>query len=137
MATAGSSAVLEIHALQCKVSGLMTLFEQVFYPTFSFGCALGAYLSWKASGRGPIGQVLVLLLAVAVVWCALILAVGWGYDAWQSMPDAPDEAFADGAALTGSLLFGWMPSGFGCLLIWIVGHAVRHTRNRARDRATP
>ncbi len=111
-------------------------FELLFYPTFGAGCALGTFLSWKASGRGPMGQVLVLLLAVTVVWFSLILAVGWGYDAWQSMPGAPDEAFADGASLAGSLLFGWLPSGFGCLMVWIIGHAVRRTGDRARDQAT-
>ena len=88
----------------------MDPFDQVFYPTFAAGCALGALSAWSASGRGPVGQVLLLLLAALVVWFSLILAVGWGYDAWQSMPDPPDEAFADGAKLTGSVLFGWLPS---------------------------
>jgi type IV secretory pathway TrbD component len=52
------------------------------------------------------------------------------------MPNAPDEAFADGAKLTGSLLFGWLPAGFGCLMVWIIGHAVRRNGDRARDQAT-
>jgi hypothetical protein len=115
----------------------MDPFDQAFYPTFAAGGALGAWLAWKASGRGRIGQVLVLLLAVAVVWFSLVLAVGWGYDAWQSMPDPPDEAFADGAKLTGSVLLGWLPSGFGCLLVWAIGHAVQHTRARRQSAPQP
>ena len=115
----------------------MDPFDQAFYPTFAAGCALGALFAWSASGRGPVGQVLLLLLAVLVVWFSLILAVGWGYDAWQSMPDPPDEAFADGATLTGSVLFGWLPSGFGCLLVWAIGHAVRHTRARRQSAPQP
>ena len=113
----------------------MTPFDLAFYPTFGAGCLLGTFLAWKASGRGPVGQVLVLLLAFVVIWLSLILGVYWGYGAWQSMPDPPEEAFADGADLAGSVLFGWMPSGLGCLVVWLVAHTVRTLRVRGRDRA--
>lgn len=110
----------------------MDPFSLVFLPTFGAGCVLGATLAWKASGRGLIGQTLLLLLAVAAVWLSLILGVCWGYDAWQSLPEPPDEAFADGANLTGSVMFGWMPAGAGCAVVFFIGHVMRHRRNRPR-----
>ena len=59
----------------------MTPFDQVFYPTLGLGCALGTFLVCTATGRGLIGQLLLMLLAFAVVWLSLILGVHLGYGA--------------------------------------------------------
>lgn len=62
-----------------------------------------------------IGSVLVAALAL---WAALVVGVRMGYGEWQSSPGAGDQAYADGAKLTGALLFGWMPAGFFAALGW-------------------
>ena len=67
---------------------------------------------WLAS---QIGAVLVAALAL---WVGLFLGVHMGYGEWQGSPGAGDMAYADGAKLVGSLIFGWMPSGFLALLLW-------------------
>lgn len=64
-----------------------------------------------------IGSVLVAALAL---WAALVVGVRMGYGEWQSSPGAGDQAYADGAKLTGALLFGWMPAGFFAALGWCV-----------------
>ena len=115
----------------------MTPFDQVFYPTLGLGCALGTFLVWTATGRGLIGQLLLLLLAFAVGWLSLILGVHLGYGAWQSMPDPPEVAFADGDELTMSVMFGWAPTGAGCVFVWALCHLVRSLGEIARRRAAP
>jgi len=38
---------------------------------------------------------------------------------------------------SGSVLFGWMPSGLGCLMVWLFAHAVRNLRRRRSETVTP
>ena len=116
----------------------MNPFEQVFYPTITAGCALGIFLTWKASGCDAPGKRQVLmLLSFVIVWMSLFLGVHFGYGAWQTMPDPPDRAFADGAKLTGSLMFGWIPSGLACLLTLLVCRVLRRVSRRGDPRSTP
>ena len=116
----------------------MTPFDQVFYPTITAGCALGTFLTWKASGcDAPGTRQLLLLLSVAIVWMSLFLGVHFGYGAWQTMPDPPDRAFADGAKLTGSLMFGWIPSGIACLLTLLACRCLRRVTRHRSSRSTP
>ena len=114
----------------------MNPFEQVFYPTLGAGCVLGAFLAWNASGRRLPGQIMTLSAAILAVWLSLFLGVHCGYGSWQSMENPPDEAFADGAWLTGSVLFGWMPSAFGCSLVFLAGLVWRLARGRRRSAPT-
>ena len=65
-----------------------------------------------------VGQVLFFLLASIALWIGLWLGVHMGYGAWQNLPDPGDKAYADGAALTGSFMFGWMPAGIVCSAVW-------------------
>ena len=67
---------------------------------------------WLASQFGAV------LIAALALWAALVVGVHVGYGEWQSAPNAGDQAFADGAKLTGSFLFGWIPSGFLAVLGW-------------------
>jgi hypothetical protein len=41
-----------------------------------------------------------------------------GYGAWQSVPNAGEDAYADGAKLVGSFMFGWIPAGIVSLISW-------------------
>ena len=65
-----------------------------------------------------LGQFLCLFVAIIALWASLVLGVGAAFDAWQGMPDPPSDAYADGAQLTGSLMFGWMLAGPPCVLLW-------------------
>ena len=96
----------------------MDPFDQVFYPLFSAGCGLGAFVCWKASAWGFPKALGGLLASILVVWMGLFAGVHFGYGAWQTMPDPPDEAFSDGGDLMLSLLLGWLPSTLICLLLF-------------------
>lgn len=92
----------------------MTAYDQIFYPVFGVGCAFATIASFFAARKS--GLVLpAALLAVGVVafWAGLFIGSEIGYQAWQSIPDLPDEAFSDTAPL-GALLFGWLPGGVFC-----------------------
>ena len=65
-----------------------------------------------------VGQIIFLLIASIALWIGLWLGVHMGYGAWQGLPDAGDKAYADGAALTGSFMFGWIPAGTVCSAAW-------------------
>jgi hypothetical protein len=65
-----------------------------------------------------LGQILCLLVAIIALWASLIFGVGAAFDAWQAMPEPPNEAYADGAQLTGSIMFGWILAGPPCVFLW-------------------
>lgn len=64
------------------------------------------------------GQVVCLLLATIALWVGLWYGVHMGYGAWQGLPDPGEKAYADGAKLTGSFMFGWLPAGIVCSAVW-------------------
>ena len=93
------------------------------------GLFLAAIVAWWAALRKRILVALgFLLLAILVLWFALIQAVGTYFTIWQQSPDPPDEAFADGAQLTGVLIAGWLPAGFVCCSVFLATRLVRHLR---------
>jgi hypothetical protein len=57
------------------------------------------------------------LLAAAILplWIAMFIAADSGYRAWQSIPNAPEEAFSDTGPIF-LLLAGWLPS-FGVVFL--------------------
>jgi hypothetical protein len=77
---------------------------------------------------------LCLLASVGVLWFALLLATHLRYGAWQSMPDPPDEAFADGARLVATLVAGWVPALPICGVAYLVSWWLAR---RASRRAQP
>ena len=73
------------------------------------GSVLAAFLAaWNRSwwGRAPL-----LFIGIMATWTGLAFGSDKGYRVWQSMPDAPDEAFADTDAIL-PLLVGWLPGIF-------------------------
>ena len=71
------------------------------------GIAAAVLAAWNRSwwGRVPL-----LLVGILCVWLGLFLGSDKYFRVWQSMPNAPDEAYADTAPL-GALLAGWLPGG--------------------------
>jgi hypothetical protein len=65
-------------------------------------------------------QCISLVLGTLILWVGIFLGTHYGYGAWQSMPNPPEEAFADGAQLTGSVIFGWIPAGMATYAWWWV-----------------
>ena len=97
------------------------LYRSVFLTYLSAGVAVAlAILSLGVFRFRAIGQIFCLLVAFLAVWASLIFGVGAAFDAWQGMVNPPDEAFADGAQLTGSVMFGWMASAPACALAWLI-----------------
>lgn len=76
------------------------------------------------------------LIAALALWAALVVGVHVGYGEWQSAPNAGDQAFADGAKLTGSFLFGWIPSVFLAVLGWCFLTVAKKVAGRLRRSAS-
>ncbi len=69
------------------------------------GVGSAAAAAWN--GRW-LGRIPLLLVGVIGVWLGLFFGSDHSYRVWQSMPNPPDEAFADTAPI-GALLLGWLP----------------------------
>jgi hypothetical protein len=95
------------------------VFREVLYAYLAAG-ALVALLSLCLGvfRFRVIGQIVCLLLATIALWMGLSFGVHLGYGAWQGLPDPGDQAYADGANLTGAFMFGWMPAGIVCSAVW-------------------
>lgn len=108
-----------------------------FLTIFGIGLCLGvAAAVLAACNRSWWGRVPLLLIGILCVWLGLFLGSDHGFRVWQSMPDPPDEAFADTAPL-GALLAGWLP---GAILVGVAFAAALLTNGmlrRLRDRKTP
>jgi uncharacterized membrane protein HdeD (DUF308 family) len=86
-----------------------------------FGGVATAVLA--ARNRSWFGRIPLLLVGILSVWLGLFLGSDKGFRVWQSMPDPPDEAFADTAPI-GALILGWLPGaiivgavfGISCLV---------------------
>ena len=85
--------------------------------------AVGAFVAFLLICLGifrfrVIGKIVCILLATIALWMGLFLGVHMGYGAWQGLPDPGEKAYADGAKLTGAFMFGWMPAGIVCVVVW-------------------
>lgn len=106
----------------------MNEFNQVFLPVFGAGAVIGVVLAWRAARTvRHVAAAGLLLLGTLVVWFSLAAGVHYGYGAWQGIENPPDEAFVDGAELVGSVMFGWLPAGMLCLLVFLFD---RHLHRR-------
>ncbi len=85
---------------------------------------------WVASQAGAV------LVASLALWAALVVGVHMGYGEWQASPGAGDQAYADGAKLTGAFLFGWMPAGFLASLGWSLLTVARRVSGRLSRSST-
>ena len=110
-----------------------------FLTIFGIGLAFGTGSAFLAAiNRSWLGRVPLLIVGVISVWLGLFLGSDKGFRVWQSMPDPPDEAFADTGPL-GALIAGWIPGsiivgiafGLCSLFIWLL----RRHRGKAVARA--
>lgn len=70
-------------------------------------CITGGILAMRTRYRTAL--VLYAISGTLAWWFALVLGTFAYFDVYQAMPDAPEEAYADGAALTGVVFAGWLP----------------------------
>ncbi|NNM31159.1 MAG: hypothetical protein HKO57_16700, partial [Akkermansiaceae bacterium] len=61
-----------------------------------------------------------LAAATFVLWLALIVGVEYGYNAWQSSPNPPDEAFSDTGGPFATLFLGWVPSALVLGIVYLL-----------------
>ncbi|MHC5002063.1 MAG: hypothetical protein ACYTJ0_02975 [Planctomycetota bacterium] len=109
-----------------------------FLTVFGIGLVAGvATAILAARNRSWLGRSPLLLVGIVSVWLGLFLGSDKGFRVWQSMPDPPDEAFADTAPM-GALLIGWFPGaivvggifGLSCLVLeWRRRHRRRPEGN--------
>ena len=93
--------------------------RSVFFAWLSLGALLAlVFLCLGVFRFRIIGQLVCALAATVSLWFGLWYGVHMGYGAWQALPNPGADAYADGANLVGSLMFGWMPAGFVCLVLW-------------------
>jgi len=113
-AIAATCGLALVGALYASASESSLPFHQVFCLHLLYGLPLVLVAGACAARLGHwVARYGLLGLGVLVFWLGLFLGIHMGYGAWQSMDSPPDEAFADGAQLLGSLLAGWLP---GCFL---------------------
>lgn len=111
-------------------------FETTVLTHVSLGAAC-ALITAIAAACIPswIARAILLLGGVLSMWVTFILGIDQGYRVWQSQPDAPDEAYADGGASIGAIFVGWMPSGVWWLASFVVALlVVRALRRRSNAR---
>jgi len=76
----------------------------------AWGLAISFLILIVGSGCGRrILRLAFLAVAVFALWVAMWVGAEYGYNAWQSIPDPPDEAFSDTGPIF-FLLVGWLPS---------------------------
>ena len=88
------------------------------------GLASGMLAAWNRSwwGRVPL-----LFTGVLCTWAGLAFGTDKYFRVWQSMPNAPDEAYSDAGAMV-PLFVGWIPGGlfvggvFALTLLGLVLH---------------
>ena len=111
-------------------------FHTAVFAHISLGatCALITAIA-AACIPSRIARAILLVGGVLSMWPSLLLGFDRGYRVWQSQPDPPDEAFADGGPTMGAIFLGWIPSGmwwlasFGIALL-----VIRVLRRRSSDR---
>jgi hypothetical protein len=115
----------------------MTPFDEVFLPIFLLGLLAAATLSIIAGVKsGCLLPGLMLASGTLALWAAIFLGSDMGYRAWQQSPNPPHEAFSDGSAL-GALLFGWLPAGLSCLLLFTLVRGIRWILRGEHPDASP
>jgi len=95
------------------------VFRSVFFTWLSLGALLAlVFLCLGVFRFRIIGQLFCALAATVFLWFGLWYGTHMGYYAWQTLPNHGSDAYADGAALTGTFMFGWMPAGYVCVVLW-------------------
>ena len=93
---------------------MQTAFDEYFYPIFGSGVLVATVLSlYAGKARGWLLPLFCLVVGIFAFWGTLFVGSEIGYQKWQSIPNPPDEAFADTFPL-GALLAGWLPGSVYC-----------------------
>lgn len=109
----------------------MSPYNAYFVPIFLTGCLVSVIASAFAAYRQGCAIPGVLLsVGTLSFWAAMFIGSDLGYRAWQSLPNAPDEAFSD-ASVGGALILGWLPGGVFCLVVFLVTRGFRRLSNWA------
>ena len=115
----------------------MTLFDEVFLPIFFLGVLTAGTLFLLAGVKsGCAFPGFLLIGGTLALWAAMFFGSDMGYRAWQEMPGPPDEAFGD-ASILGALIFGWLPAGLFCLMVYAVVRGFRGMLHWAGPDAYP
>ena len=104
-------------------------YRSVLYSHLSYGLPMALIAGACAAAIG--GRLLrfgVMLAGVLAFWVALFLGNHYGFYAWQTVPNPPEEAFTDGAILVGSLMGGWLPGGLIVVVAYGLGALLRRLR---------
>lgn len=105
--------------------------RDVFLVVFAIPCIVSILLSYLAAkSKRDTQRALCFIGAIFFFWAGLALASDLGFRAWQSIPDAPPEAFNDSGPAA-AMLMGWLPATVFCFLIYIMARVpeqiLRHT----------
>lgn len=111
----------------------LTPFHETLLLFLVPGVVVGVVFAARGGRTARLSLALVMLAcSVVFVWSALVMGVGYGYEAWQSGPEPPEEAFRDGGPTLGALFLGWIPASVVCVPVF----AIRRRSSRgARDAA--
>ncbi len=104
-------------------------YSSVLYSHLSYGLPMALVAGVCAAAIG--GRLLksgVMLVGVLAFWVALFLGNHYGFGAWQTVPNPPEEAFVDGALLVGSLMGGWLPGGLLVVVAYALGALLQRLR---------
>ena len=82
------------------------------WPSLACGLTISsAMVIWGSRRVRRRSRMAVLAAATFVLWIALVVGIEYGYNAWQSIPNPPDEAFSDTGGVFVMLFLGWVPGG--------------------------
>ena len=113
----------------------MTIYDQVFYPIFGSGCAVAAVVSYLAARKsGFIKPAALILLGIVAFWASLVIGLVMAYDAWQSIPDPPDEAYYDSEPAFAFVL-GWIPAIVFCGTVFGLVRLIRYFISRGASKS--
>ena len=107
-------------------------YDGVFWPIFGGGLAGSFVMATAAAGsRGFLIPLILRPIGVLSFWSTSFLGsdMGFlgsdmGYRAWQQIPNPRDEAYSN-AAPAGLLIFGWIPGGMFCALVFGLNWLIR------------
>jgi len=113
----------------------MNEYQQTFYPIFGASCAIAVIAAFIAARKsGFVIPGFLLFMGVVSFWAGLFIGSDMGYRKWQSIPNPPPEAFSDTFPL-GVLIFGWLPAGLFCGVIFgffrLAGYVVSGGEHRS------